>query len=273
MNALSAEDLKRENGKTFLVHPVCSENFTPLGYDLRVGKAFILSQSTSPQEISYTVLAERDGEKFFCFPPNSTIIIVTKERVWLSGFLMGAIHARGSLALRGIMINSTTVDPNWDGHMLMRVHNTSQKVEELSENEAFCTLVLHRLTSYTKGKPKSDPRSAVNKLDDIYGTTVAPELYKELQQPNSKKDFEATSERINKANLEITRSWKWNFFFRTCLLIFSAFAIFAITFSVDMSFLISLFNANIRNTIASALLLLFLLPALYFSAKLFISKQ
>gem|GEM_PF-4813099 len=200
MAVLGFEDLKEQAGRSFVVHPTAQNSLTPLGFDLRIGQAFLLSQVGDQQEIVPTKKEDRAAnQQQFCFPANSTSLVVTRERVWLSGGLMGAIHARGSLALRGLIINSTTVDPNWDGKMLMRIHNTSTQTEYLGQEDAFCTLVIHEVISSTETRPKSDPRSAVARLDEIYGTKVATRLYDDLHLQTSKSEDAKSGKLIKSA--------------------------------------------------------------------------
>ncbi|SFC45723.1 dCTP deaminase domain-containing protein [Tropicimonas isoalkanivorans] len=192
MSALGQRDLFALHGRQFVIHPCEPNLFTPLGYDLRIGHQIILPNRTkSPDEDLNPPIHVNNGESgSFVFPPQSTSIIVTKERVWLSRHLMGSIHARGSLALRGLFINATTVDPNWDGKMFMRVFNSSPKEERIAADEAFCTMALYTLRSPSLEPPQTNPSRAIDNLKEIYGEAIGSSLY---SHANSK---EASQERV-----------------------------------------------------------------------------
>jgi hypothetical protein len=106
---------------------------------------------------------------------------------------MGSIHARGSLALRGLFINATTVDPNWDGKMFMRVFNSSPKEERIAAGEAFCTMALYTLRSPSLEPPQTNPSRAIDHLKKIYGEAIGSSLYsyansKEASQERARGD-------------------------------------------------------------------------------------
>ena len=67
-----------------------------------------------------------------------------REWVWLSGRLCGTLHFRGSLSIKGLVLNSTTVDPGWNGRMTFAIQNTSQFPVDLDMSDRFVTLVLHK---------------------------------------------------------------------------------------------------------------------------------
>ena len=196
MPAFGQRDLFALHGRQFVIFPCDPNLFTPVGYDLRIGHQIVLPNNPKKEgskEVNLPVICNTGDGGDFIFPPHSTSIVVTKERVWLSRHLMGTIHGRGSLALRGLFINATTVDPNWDGKMFMRVFNSSPREERISSDDAFCTLVLHSLRSPTLETPLTNPARAIDHLKEIYGEQIGASLYsyantKEASQEKNKGD-------------------------------------------------------------------------------------
>ena len=88
----------------------------PIGYDLRIGAAY------SPREFNNTHF--EDGTEFMLLPGHS-LQILCKEFIWLSPFIIASIHSRGSFAAKGLILNSTTIDPNWSGPMALALYNAS----------------------------------------------------------------------------------------------------------------------------------------------------
>lgn len=180
MAVFGLEDLTVLNGKLFLIYPSENSCFTPLGYDLRIGKHIVLSHHGEG-----SILHDDDN---FVFPPNSANLIITKERVWLSGYVMASIHSRGSLAARGLFINSTTVDPHWNGTMIMRIYNSSPREEKIPKGKAFATMVIHSLRSKTLHSPATDPLRVSSRLIELYGDRIGSQLHQYENSSNVKSD-------------------------------------------------------------------------------------
>ena len=90
----------------------------------------------------------------------------------LSRSIMGTLHARGSLALEGLITSSTTVDPNFRGHMAMCIVNLSNNPIIIGINEPFITLVIHQLRTLTRLQlattEDGQPRVAQRKIASIF---------------------------------------------------------------------------------------------------------
>ena len=94
-------------------------------------------------------------------------MIVTYEHVYLSNRVAGQIHIRATYAAQGIFMNSTTVDPGWDGQQVFLLSNFSPRNVEISLTEHFCTLVIHDVKHRSYLKPNKT-RSVLNKYRKIY---------------------------------------------------------------------------------------------------------
>jgi deoxycytidine triphosphate deaminase len=210
LSILGLNDLIHLNGLQFSIFPEDGNCFTPLGYDLRVGCQIILPEFGSKANLSASksnkveMKTAANGE--FVFPPKSTSIVVTRERVWLSRLLAGTIQARGSLALRGLVISATTVDPNWDGQMFMRIYNSSPSQESIGPNEAFCTMMLHTLASPSPNPPNTNPARAVDNLKAIYGESIGAALYSYTNTTSAIKERNQADLLIHKAKVHSGRN-------------------------------------------------------------------
>jgi deoxycytidine triphosphate deaminase len=141
MAILTDIDLEKHiNYKDLAILPCNSDSITGLGYDLAIGILVPMSHHDSFIE---------DDENYI-IPSNCYCLIITKEFVWLSENLAGTLHARGTLAARGLYILSTNVDPNFQGQMIMSVKNISGKSVNIKKNECFITMILHRTCTPTR---------------------------------------------------------------------------------------------------------------------------
>jgi len=141
MATLTDTDINRLlNKRDLVIWPFDPSSITGLGYDLRIGCIYPLSQFEGFQASASGII----------IPPKCYCVIITEEFVWLSGKLIGTLHARGTLAAKGLFTNSTNVDPNFKGQMIMSVVNLSNVDISLKHNDTFLTLILHEVLTPTK---------------------------------------------------------------------------------------------------------------------------
>lgn len=164
--AYSADDIFSQYRKTFVISPFKPRQVTPLGYDLSVGCVVIMDEHGKEVMHEGTSALPR-----YVIPARGSAIVVTLERLCLSGKVLGAVHARARLSMRGLMMNAVTVDPNFGflakakqdnseqsankgSRLLLRVNNFSHlKIELAPKGECIATLVLHEVNTETKRKP------------------------------------------------------------------------------------------------------------------------
>lgn len=146
MTALSDVDISKELGKNIVIEEFSEGSLTPIGYDLRIGAAF----------------SEDMTQEAVCTEGSSVIIkagkmlqIICKEFVWISARILASIHSRGSLSVKGLLLNSTTIDPNWSGQMALALFNFSDHDIELKIGDRFATIIFYYCSSPTAKPPVS----------------------------------------------------------------------------------------------------------------------
>ena len=141
MALLTDKDIRRiVNKRDLVIHPLTEGAITGLGYDLHIGCIQPLSHLEAFTRVAGIV----------SIPPGGYCAIITREFVWISGRLAGTLHARGTLAAKGLFTSATNVDPNFKGQMIMSVVNLSAETIVLEEEQTFITLLLHETRSPTK---------------------------------------------------------------------------------------------------------------------------
>jgi len=196
MSILSDQDIKYLLNKEIVIYPYGEDCISPLGYDLRIGYAINLTaehQSTATPDAGKILI-----------PSKTSVFIITKEHVYLSRRVAGTLHARGSLAARGLYINSTTVDPNWGGQMTFLIHNISEKPVELDVESRFITLIFHRVNTPTLNVPSGNPISVARQYGEIYGEYFTNSLLSYLADSSNlslKKTFENSVQEAKKPTL------------------------------------------------------------------------
>jgi deoxycytidine triphosphate deaminase len=185
MSILSDQDIKNFLNKEIVIYPFNEECISPLGYDLRIGHSIHLT--TEHQNAIKKV-----GE--ISIPANTSTLIYSEEHIYLSNKIAGTLHARGSLAAKGLFINSTTVDPNWYGPLTFLIHNINDYPVELQEGSRFVTLIFHKVNTPTISSPNSDPKIVAERYGNIYGEYFSKSALNYLtSQDNSSvgKEFSA----------------------------------------------------------------------------------
>ena len=175
MASWSNTDLCQMLNEALVIHPIRKDSVTPVGYDLTIGLMVNLSTSEDSEDSENS--EDSEDSRVFYLPPSTSALILSKERVWLSGKLLATLHSKGSLSAQGLVTNSTTVDPNWTGRLTIRVHNTSGERLRLEENEPFLTMVLHEVRTDTTAEPETNPQTVIGRYNDRYGNSVGAAVF------------------------------------------------------------------------------------------------
>lgn len=117
------------------IYPFSEDSLTPVGYDLSVGGIYSSSLKGGPFEL-------KGGDKLTLYPGDTTLI-TTLETVDMpkNRAVSAIIQSKVSKVSKGLSHISTTIDPDWEGHLLIAVHNHSKNSVRLEFGETFCTVV------------------------------------------------------------------------------------------------------------------------------------
>ena len=143
--ALSDIDLKKQRQKRFVIEPWKKEQCSPVGYDLRMG--FIIDPESAEE------LYPRDFKKNeiveITIKAHKSVVVVTQERVYLTGSIIGTVHARSGISAKGVLVNSVTVDPHWNGRLILTFCNSSNQDITIQSDKGMATLILHSVETET----------------------------------------------------------------------------------------------------------------------------
>lgn len=223
MAVLSDKDLKRilaeDDGIIILRRR--EKSITGPGYDLTIG--FIRDAATGEIPNVFT-----DEENFIRYTllAGHRYLVISKEFLYLSSQYMATIHSRGSYALKGIIVTSTTVDPNYAGCITASLFNCSQENIHIKKDNQFATMVFHRLCTPTnfflpineRGNPMDTQETFHGKFSNIHpdacdaGDTYYGQVRKAVE-PEYLEAIKRMYQRANKAaeNNEEKRIGEENF--------------------------------------------------------------
>ena len=121
---LTAQDLNtcRQELKDIIIAPFDSNKCKGIGYNL------------SPTEFCYSVRKKRllkvhktDNEVYVLIPPHDTVLTISNEYLKVSSELAGCFLSRVRPVTSGLGNISTTLDPGWNGMLLLPISNPSSK--------------------------------------------------------------------------------------------------------------------------------------------------
>lgn len=154
MSALTDYEIRVALGRDIVIHPLVEQHITATGYDISLGVGTVLLATGS-----WKMAEEIDGVSVLTIPKRTSAVLVTAEQIWLSNNIIGTIHSRGTLSARGLVLNSTTVDPNWTGALVLRIFNMTDNDLGIRLGERIATLMFHRATTGTRSVAASAPRA------------------------------------------------------------------------------------------------------------------
>lgn len=145
---LNDRDIKAActNGELY-ISPFEEKNLTALGYNLKPS-AFVISTRTGLP----LLVKKKHSERFVWVHPHETILVTTKESVFVGPQIFGTFHSKVKLVSQGFSHISTTLDPLWNGPLLFAITNTSSKkrkfvLEDISGATTVVTVVFYRFQS------------------------------------------------------------------------------------------------------------------------------
>jgi len=152
--------LKCIENEEIVIYPFEEKNLTPLGYNFTPSE-FILSLNNK-----LLVKIYNNEEEKYCFiEPNDTVLILTREAITVSKRISGTFHSKVGVVSKGFGHIATTLDPLWQGPLLISLNNptnkkiklTIAKISKISNVEiqkkisyepvSFVTLMLNKMVS------------------------------------------------------------------------------------------------------------------------------
>lgn len=68
---------------------------------------------------------EADGASYFLMPPHSYGLGLTKEYFKIPRGVLGLCHGKSTYARCGVIVNTTPLEPEWTGHLVLEFSNSS----------------------------------------------------------------------------------------------------------------------------------------------------
>jgi deoxycytidine triphosphate deaminase len=176
-----------------VISPYDEDSMTAIGYDLRVGSDYYTLAKKGANHAT-------DGAPIILLP-NSTTLISTLENIQMpkNRLYAGLIESKVKKVSLGLSHISTTIDPDWSGHLLIAVHNhTSEKIE-LEYKDKFCTIIFVK----NNAAPKKTSRHSGGRADIITELFSSINIDAKIQENQTKL---AAEQKLQKMGLWIPPS-------------------------------------------------------------------
>lgn len=136
LEPILSDNRQEPDDSKLVLSPFSPECLTPVGYHLRVGKTYTASDMGQ-------VRKDLGEGETITLHPGTTALISTLEYVRMpkDKTITGLIESKVSQVSKGLSHVSTTVDPDWRGHLLIAIHNHAIEAIKLAYGETFCTIV------------------------------------------------------------------------------------------------------------------------------------
>lgn len=160
----------RKEGE-LVICPYSEKNLTPVGYNLSFSR-FIVSL----RKRAFVKIKHKGNEWYFKLKPSETVLVLTRETIWVSKFIGGTFHSKVSMVTKGLGHVSTTLDPGWYGQLLVPLNNPTKEPIKVviavdgrngKEFQTFMTMVLFR-SQEAALRTRSDNKAArIELLEEI----------------------------------------------------------------------------------------------------------
>ncbi|MDR0460660.1 MAG: hypothetical protein LBH62_04390 [Nitrososphaerota archaeon] len=160
------------------------ERLTPAGFNFSFTNFIISLNNKCPCALCEETIIDKEykSQIYFMLEAGDTALALTRETIWVSGNIAGTFHSKVSYASQGLGQISTTLDPGWQGQLLISINNPNKSpVKVLVGNrkeddgviqyKTFITLCLYRLISPAE-TPSDNTYARLTIIEDILRDNV-----------------------------------------------------------------------------------------------------
>ena len=121
------------------------------------------------------------GKQYVILLPHSTTIVETSEVIGVSNYIGGTLHSKVGIAAQGVGAIGTMLGPCFAGHLMISLHNVTDKAIAISVGDTFGSIVFYKLDSPSRSEKNSNISGHVDKLSEL-GITIDKDTREYLTQ-------------------------------------------------------------------------------------------
>ena len=121
---------------------------------------------------------EINGEEYIILLPLSTTLVETQEVIGIENYIGGTCHSKVGVISHGIGDTGTMFGPNFCGHFLISLHNSTDRPLKIKVGKTIVSLVFHYLRTPIDEKNHTD-NAHIDKMSSL-GVLLSTEETEEL---------------------------------------------------------------------------------------------
>lgn len=190
---LSKQDIEKELGKGINIFPLHRDNIKENSINFTIGKnAWALGSGSIVKcgNTGYCMAKERDSlnnnalkKKYISFGesaiikdgkasllvllPHTTTIVETSEVIAVDKYIGGTVHSKVGIVAQGVGHIGTMLGPCFCGHLMISLHNITDKVITIPVGDTFISVVFHHLDTPIEKEKNSNISGHVDKLAEL----------------------------------------------------------------------------------------------------------
>lgn len=129
--------------------PVVSYGLSSCGYDLRLGRLFLIPRGKTSDPFSGVQYATIEAEETFVLPAHGMVLAHTYETITMPTDVVGYVFGKSTYARLGLLVNATPVEPGWSGSLTLALLNLSSSAITLFVRQGIAQLQLVQLHEST----------------------------------------------------------------------------------------------------------------------------
>ena len=130
-----------------LISPYNSRHLRPASYDLTVGSEYLISESGAVKEWLPLEAIKLRPNQSFEIPPHAVCYVLCKEKITLPNNLSARVALRMTHINSGLMLAAQPpFDPNYDGFVIVMLHNLSNRPRKLKEGARVVTMEFYKVS-------------------------------------------------------------------------------------------------------------------------------
>jgi dCTP deaminase len=135
---------------------IISYGLSSAGYDLRLGTEFSSfgrndrfppGTAINPKNFDKKILTTYTANKPFQIAPGSYLLGKSLEYIRMPRGVIGRCVGKSTLARAGLLINTTEVEPGWEGELVIEIKNCTDFPFWMFPGEGICQIVFHELSA------------------------------------------------------------------------------------------------------------------------------
>ena len=183
-------DIENELGKGINIYPLHRKNIKENSVNFTIGRnawtlgsgsvlmSSIITASSSDshrrtrEELEQfrkgqSAVRKYEGKQYVILLPHATTIVETSEVIGVSNYIGGTLHSKVGVVAQGVGAIGTMLGPCFAGHLMISLHNITDKEIAISVGDTFVSIVFYKLDSPSKSDKNSNISGHVDKLAEL----------------------------------------------------------------------------------------------------------